>query len=158
MLFLGSLFLCVGMAVAQTQVKGTVIAADDGEPLPGVSVKVLGEKLGTTTNLDGEFTITVPNADARLQFSHIGMLPRTVRARNGMRIALDTDNKVMDEVMVIGFGTATKAAFTGSAVFTGSLTGSSAFTSSCAAIGCTDVSATVTTSSSVITGNVSSCV
>ena len=120
MLFLGSLFLCVGMAVAQTQVKGTVIAADDGEPLPGVSVKVLGEKLGTTTNLDGEFTITVPNADARLQFSHIGMLPRTVRARNGMRIALDTDNKVMDEVMVIGFGTATKAAFTGSAKVIGS--------------------------------------
>lgn len=115
MLFLGSLFLCIGMAFAQTQVKGTVIAADDGEPLPGVSVKVLGEKLGTTTNLDGEFTITVPSADSRLQFTHIGMLPRTVRARNGMRIALDTDNKVMDEVMVIGFGTATKAAFTGSA-------------------------------------------
>ena len=115
MLFLSGLFLCVGMAIAQTQVKGTIISADDGEPLPGASVKIQGEKMGTTTNLDGEFTITVPSADTRLQISHIGMLPRVVKARNGMRIALDTDNKLLDEVMVVTYGTQTKAQFTGSA-------------------------------------------
>lgn len=120
MLFLGSLFLCVGIAFAQTQVKGTIISADDGEPLPGASVKILGEKVGTTTNLDGEFTITVPNADARLEISHIGMLRRVVRARNGMRISLDTDNRQLDEVMVVAYGTAKKSAFTGSAVQIGS--------------------------------------
>lgn len=118
--FLAALLLSVGAVWAQTQVKGTIISADDGEPLPGASIKIVGEKMGTTTNLDGEFTITVPSADTRIVISHIGMLPRTVRARNGMRIALDTDNKVMDEVMVIGFGTATKAAFTGSAKVIGS--------------------------------------
>ena len=116
MLFLGSLFLCVGMAIAQTQVKGTVIAADDGEPLPGASVKIVGEKMGTTTNLDGEFTITVPNAETRLQISHTGMLPRIIRARNGMRISLDTDNHLLDEVMVVAYGTTKRSTFTGSAV------------------------------------------
>ena len=116
MLFLGSLFLCVGIAFAQTQVKGSVISADDGEPLPGASVKILGQKTGTTTNLDGEFTITVPSIDTRLEFSHIGMLPRVIKARNGMRIALDTDDKLLEEVMVVGYGTSTRSAFTGSAV------------------------------------------
>ncbi|MBR0242950.1 MAG: SusC/RagA family TonB-linked outer membrane protein [Bacteroidaceae bacterium] len=119
MLFLSGLFLCVGMAIAQTQVKGTIISADDGEPLPGANVKVQGEKMGTTTNLDGEFTITVPNADARLVISHMGMITRTVKARNGMRIALDTDNRLMDEVMVVAFGQQTKSSFTGSAVVVG---------------------------------------
>ncbi len=115
MLFLGSLFLCVGMAIAQTQVKGTIISADDGEPLPGASVKILGEKTGTMTNLDGDFTITVPSADTRLEITHIGMLRRVVKARNGMRIALDTDESLLDEVMVVAFGQQTRESFTGSA-------------------------------------------
>ena len=114
--FLAALLLSVGAVWAQTQVKGTIISADDGEPLPGASVKVVGEKMGTTTNLDGEFTITVPSADSRLEISHTGMLRRVVRARNGMRIALDTDNRLLDEVMVVAYGTAKKSAFTGSAV------------------------------------------
>ena len=119
MLFLSGLFLCVGMAIAQTQVKGTIISADDGEPLPGANIKVQGEKLGTTTNLDGEFTITVPNADARLEISHMGMISRTVKARNGMRIALDTDNRVLDELIVTAFGQQKKSSFTGSATVVG---------------------------------------
>ena len=119
MLFLGSLFLCVGMAIAQTQVKGTIISADDGEPLPGASVKILGEKTGTMTNLDGEFTITVPSTDTRLEITHIGMLRRVVKARNGMRIALDTDESLLDEVMVVAFGQQTKSSFTGSAAVVG---------------------------------------
>ena len=119
MLFLGSLFLCVGMAIAQTQVKGTIISADDGEPLPGASVKILGETTGTMTNLDGEFTITVPSTDTRLEITHIGMLRRVVKARNGMRIALDTDESLLDEVMVVAFGQQTKSSFTGSAAVVG---------------------------------------
>ena len=113
--FLSGLFLCLGMTYAQTQVKGTIISADDGEPLPGVQVRVVGEKTGTVTNMNGEFTITVPSSDSRLQFSHIGMLSRVVKARNGMRIALDSDESLMQQVLVTGFGTATKASFTGSA-------------------------------------------
>ncbi len=114
--FLGSLLLCVGMAMAQTQVRGTIISADDGEPLPGAAIKVVGTTTGTTTNINGQFTITVPSADSRLEISHMGMLPRVVRARNGMQIALDTDNRMLDEVMVIAYGTAKRSTFTGSAV------------------------------------------
>ncbi len=115
-MFLSGLFLCVGMAVAQVQVKGTIISADDGEPLPGASIKVLGTKTGTVTDMNGDFVITVPNADTRLEITHMGMLPRVIKARNGMRISLDTDNKLLDEVMVIGYGTTKRSTFTGSAV------------------------------------------
>lgn len=114
-MFLVTLFLSFGAVWAQTQVKGTIISADDGEPLPGASVKVLGEKLGTTTNLDGEFTITVADPEARLEISHIGMLRRIVKARNGMRIALDADNSELDEIMVVAYGTQKKSSFTGAA-------------------------------------------
>ena len=115
-MFLASLFLCVGAALAQVQVKGTIISADDGQPLPGASVKILGSKTGTVTNIDGAFTISVPDADTRLEISHIGMIQRVVKARNGMRISLDTDNRLLDEVMVVAFGQQTKSSFTGSAV------------------------------------------
>ncbi|MBR3512892.1 MAG: TonB-dependent receptor [Bacteroidaceae bacterium] len=115
-MLLASLFLCVGMAMAQVTVKGTIITADDGEPLPGASVKILGQKTGTTTDINGAFTITVPDANTRLELSHIGMLPRVVKARNGMQIALDTDDKLLEEVLVVGYGTSTRSAFTGSAV------------------------------------------
>ena len=115
-MFLASLFLCVGGVMAQTTVKGTIISADDGEPLPGVSVKVLGEKTGTVTDMNGQFAIEVPNENTRLEFTHIGMLRRVVKARNGMQIALDTDDQLLDEVMVIAYGTTKRSTFTGSAV------------------------------------------
>ena len=114
-MLLASLCLFVGGAMAQETIKGAVISADDGEPLPGASVKILGEKTGTITNIDGEFTIQVPEANTRLEFSHIGMKSRIIRARNGMRIALDADNQLLDEVMVVAYGTAKKSSFTGSA-------------------------------------------
>lgn len=114
-MFLASLFLCVGAALAQVQVKGTIISADDGEPLPGATVKVVGTKTGTTTNLNGDFVISVPNEDARLELSHIGMLSRIVKARNGMRIALDSDDFGLEEVMVVAYGTQKKSSFTGAA-------------------------------------------
>jgi len=114
-MLLASLFLFVGGVMAQETIKGAVISADDGEPLPGASVKILGEKTGTITNIDGEFTIEVPNENTRLEFSHIGMKSRIIRARNGMRIALDSDNQLLDEVMVVAYGTQKKSSFTGAA-------------------------------------------
>ena len=114
-MLLASLCLFVGGVMAQTTVRGTIISADDGEPLPGVSVKVLGEKIGTVTDINGKFSIDVPNEDARLEFTHIGMLRRVVKARNGMQIALDSDNQLLDEVMVVAYGTQKKSSFTGAA-------------------------------------------
>ena len=73
---LACLFLLVGSALAQTKVTGVVTSSEDGQPVTGVSVKVVGTTVGALTNLDGVFTITVPNLNSRLQFTYIGMLPK----------------------------------------------------------------------------------
>ena len=59
-MFLAGLFLSIGMAVAQTQVTGTVVSGEDGEPIVGASVKVSGTKTGTITDVDGKFALNVP--------------------------------------------------------------------------------------------------
>ena len=69
---LACLFLLVGSALAQTKVTGVVTSSEDGQPVTGVSVKVVGTTVGALTNLDGVFTITVPNLNSRLQFTYIG--------------------------------------------------------------------------------------
>lgn len=65
-LFLAVLFVSVGIAFAQTQVNGTVISSEDGEPVVGASVVVVGTKTGTVTDVDGKFSLNVPTA-ARLR-------------------------------------------------------------------------------------------
>ena len=110
-----TLFLCIGMALAQSKVSGVVTSSEDGEPVVGASVKVVGTNTGTITNTDGQFTLQVPSAGSKLEISYIGMQPKTVGAKSNMKIVLDPDNQSLDEVMVVAFGTAKKSAFTGSA-------------------------------------------
>jgi len=114
-MILASLFLFVGMAMAQSRITGTVVSADDGEPVIGASVKVVGTKTGTVTNVDGEFTLPNVNEGAKLEVSYIGMLTKTVKASQNIKIALENDNKTLDEVMVVAYGKAKKSSFTGSA-------------------------------------------
>ena len=109
-----ALFLCIGMALAQTKVSGIVTSAEDGEPVVGASVKVVGTNTGTVTNIDGQFQIQIANG-AKLEISYIGMQTKTVKATPKMKIVLEPDNQSLDEVMVVAFGTAKKSAFTGSA-------------------------------------------
>ncbi|MGM9706639.1 MAG: carboxypeptidase-like regulatory domain-containing protein [Prevotella sp.] len=59
-MLLSCLFLMVGMAMAQTKVTGTVISQDDGEPVVGAAVKVVGTNIGTITDFNGKFSITLP--------------------------------------------------------------------------------------------------
>ena len=113
-MILASLFLCIGMALAQTKVSGVVTSSEDGEPVVGASVKVVGTNTGTVTNIDGQFSIQTA-ADAKLEISYIGMQTKTVKVSPKMKIVLDPDNQTLDEVMVVAFGTAKKSAFTGSA-------------------------------------------
>ena len=63
-MFLAGLFLSIGMAVAQTQVTGTVVSGEDGEPIVGASVKVSGTKTGTITDVDGKFALNVPEGQS----------------------------------------------------------------------------------------------
>ena len=119
MTFIACLFLSLGMALAQTQVSGTVTSSDDGSPVVGASIKVAGTNTGTVTDIDGNFSLNAP-ANAKLEISYIGMISKTVKAGKNMKIVLDADNHSLDEVMVVAFGTAKKSAFTGSAAVVGS--------------------------------------
>ena len=119
MTFIACLFLSIGMALAQTQVSGTVTSSEDGSPVIGASIKVVGTNTGTVTNIDGNFSLNV-SANAKLEVSYIGMVTKTIKAAKNMKIVLDPDNQSLDEVMVVAYGTAKKSAFTGSAAVIGS--------------------------------------
>ena len=105
LMFLAGLFLSIGMAVAQTQVKGTVVSSEDGEPVVGASVMVSGTKTGSITDADGKFALSAPEG-TKLVVSYLGMHPKTVTVpRSGeLKIKLDPDNKVLDEVVVTAMG------------------------------------------------------
>ena len=77
-------------------VTGTVISAEDNEPLIGVTVMVKGGTIGTVTNLDGEFSITLPADNETLVFSMVGMKTLEVNTRNrtSINVLLESDTKV----------------------------------------------------------------
>ncbi len=114
-MFFACLFLSMGVALAQTKVNGTVISQDDGEPVVGASVLVVGTSTGTVTNSDGQFSLTVPAGKKTLRITYVGMEPIEVSARANMRILLTSDQKALDEVIVVAFGQQKKSSFTGSA-------------------------------------------
>ena len=101
------LFLSVGMYAQQLVVKGTV-KDSTGEPIIGANVLVKGSTLGSITDIDGKFTIKVSNGDV-LQFSFMGYKTIEMKAENKpMNIVLQEDTEVLDEVIVIGYGTSRK--------------------------------------------------
>lgn len=114
-LILTALILCMGAALAQTKVTGTVIAEDDGEPVVGAAVKVLGTNLGVVTDLNGRFSITVPSGRKHLRVSYVGMETKDVDVKENVKVVLRTDARSIDEVIVVAYGTQKKSAFTGSA-------------------------------------------
>ena len=114
------LFLSVGMALAQTTVSGTVISADDNEPLMGVNVLVEGTQKRAITDLDGKFSLSDVKHNAVLVVSMIGMRTEKVKAKNGMRILLHSEDTQMTEVIVNGQQQIDKRLFTGAATTVGS--------------------------------------
>lgn len=114
--------LCIlfaGIQVVNAQVKnisGTVTSAEDGSPIPGVSVIVKGTTVGTITNIDGYFRLDVPQESNTLIFSFVGMksMEKTISGTT-VNAVLQPDVLGLDEVMVVAFGTAKKSTFTGSA-------------------------------------------
>ena len=112
-LILASLFLYVGLALAQTKVTGTVISQEDGEPIIGASVVVQGSKTGVVTDMNGQFSLSVPEGK-KIVISYIGMKSETVTPRNGMKVTLVSDGQSLDEVVVTGMQKVDKRLFTGS--------------------------------------------
>ena len=101
---LASLFLMVGVALAQTKVNGTVVSQDDNQPVVGVSVFVVGTNVGTVTDANGRFSLTVPEGKSQLRFSYIGMETLEVSARPNMRIVLRNGDTNLDEIVVTAMG------------------------------------------------------
>ena len=114
MTVVAGLALSTSMAFAQSQISGNVTASEDGSPVIGASIKVVGTNTGTVTDIDGNFTLSAP-AGAKLEITYIGMQSKSVKAGTNMKIVLDADNHSLDEVMVVAYGTAKKSSFTGSA-------------------------------------------
>ena len=112
--FLVGLFLSLGVAIAQNKISGTVISQDDGEPVIGATVKVVGSKQGVTTNIDGKFTITVP-AGKKLEFSYLGYKTQQLTPKVGMKVTLVSDTQVLGDVVVTGMQKMDKRLFTGAA-------------------------------------------
>ena len=117
MLLLACLFVGIGLVTAQTQkVTGVVISEEDGQPVIGASVLVKGTQIGAITGVDGDFTLpNVPSSAKTLVISYIGMQTQEVDIKPNIKVFMRSDSEMLDEVMVVAYGTAKKSAFTGSA-------------------------------------------
>ncbi len=100
---------------ADQEVTGRVMDESKNEPLPGVNVSVKGTNRGTTTDTDGRFRLSVPDVSAVLVFSFIGYTSQevTVGSRTGLTIQLAASDQNLNEVVVVGYGTAKKRDITG---------------------------------------------
>ncbi len=94
------------------KVSGKVVDSK-GEPIVGVSVIVQGTNIGAMTNADGMYSIQTDKANAQLVFSYIGYNTKTVDARSASNVILTENSTVMDEVIVVGYGTMKKSDVTG---------------------------------------------
>ena len=102
-------------AAAQTvNLTGTVIDAGNSEPLIGATVSVAGSKVNAVTDIDGRFTLTAIPADATVNVNYVGYTPASVavKGRTAIEVKLVEDTKMLDEVVVIGYGTMDKKELT----------------------------------------------
>ena len=104
MTLVAMLFLLVGGVFSQTKVNGIVVSQDDGQPVVGVSVLVVGTNTGTVTGSDGRFSLTVPEGRKMLRISYVGMETLEVSARPQMRIVLRSGDTSLDEIVVTAMG------------------------------------------------------
>ncbi len=110
-----ALFLLLAVVGAQAQeitVSGTVLSGSDNEPLIGATVRSIATNAGTSTDIDGNFTMKVPQG-SDLQVSYIGYEPQTVKAAPTMTITLKDNAAALDEIVVVGYTTQRKADLTG---------------------------------------------
>ena len=111
-----TLFLAgIGIVTAQTQVRGTVVD-EQGEPVIGATIQVKGDATrGTITDTNGAFSLSAP-ANETLVVSYVGYATQEVPVSARVSVVLTTDTELLEEVMVVAYGTARKSSFTGSAV------------------------------------------
>ena len=101
--------------MAQTEISGTVVSSEDGEPIVGASVLVVGTQMGTVSDIDGNFHLSVPEGKNQLRVQYVGLKTVVVPVKNGMKVVLKPDAGSLEEVIVTGYGNFKKSSFTGAA-------------------------------------------
>lgn len=115
-LLLVALFVigCLQLMAQTRTIKGEVTDAQNGEALIGATVMVEGEKGGTVTDFDGNFSLQVSSSAKKIKVSYIGYIDKVLSISDNMKVKLESDSKVLADVVVIGYGTARKSDLTGS--------------------------------------------
>ncbi len=114
-LILPIVLLAVCVANAQITVKGKVTDSSN-EALPGVTIKIKNSSGGVTTDIDGMYSISVPDNAATLVYSFIGFVNQeiAINGRSTINVSLEPESKSLQEVVVVGYGTQKRATLTGS--------------------------------------------
>lgn len=107
---------CLAFAQSNRTVKGKVTEAKTGDPVIGVTVSIQGKAIGTITSLDGDYSLENIPANATLIFKIVGMKTVEVPVNNKsvINVTMEDDNQMLDEVVVVGYGTVKKRDLTGS--------------------------------------------
>ncbi|WP_010228964.1 SusC/RagA family TonB-linked outer membrane protein [Gillisia marina] len=114
--FIPFFLLFMSFSYGQEKTISGNVTDQDGLPLPGVSIEVIGTQRGTQTDFDGNYSL-IANVGQKLRFTFLGQTPaeRTVGASSTIDVQMDKDAEALEEVIVTAYGTSTKEAFTGSA-------------------------------------------
>jgi len=112
--------VCIGFQMLMAQgfrVTGTLTESATGQPMPGVTVLVKGTNQGTATDIDGNYSIEVPDQNAVLVFSFVGYAAREipVNGQSVINVTMEESAEMLDELIVVAYGTTKKESFTGSA-------------------------------------------
>ena len=114
-------YLCMFLACTEwiqaqnTDVSGIVVYAEDGEPVIGANVQVKGTQQGTITDIDGKFLLKGISLSAKLHITYVGLKPQEVKAKPNLRIAMESDARMLEGVVVTGMSKVDKRLFTGAA-------------------------------------------
>jgi len=110
------LFFCATATVTaqQMQISGTVISSEDDFPIAGANILIQGKNAGTTTDFDGNYELTVEKGDSII-ITYIGFKSSTIliESQSTINVTLSPDNQLLDEIVVIGYGSQKKKEVTG---------------------------------------------
>lgn len=114
-ILLFSIVFCSSMLAQKITVKGRITSLEEPEGIPGVTIVIKGTTTGTVTDLDGNYSITVPSENSLLTISSIGFITEEIKVgnRSVINLTLEADVKVLDEVVVVGYGEQKKASIVG---------------------------------------------